>query len=93
MNYLKNLRILGCIEGVSTLVLFFIAMPLKYLAELPMAVTVAGSIHGILFLALVAALFFAIWKVPISIWVAFAGMVAAVLPFGPFVFDRWLKKS
>ena len=33
-------------EGVSFLVLLGIAMPLKYLRRLPMAVTIAGSLHG-----------------------------------------------
>ena len=51
--YLKWLMILGIIEGLSTLALFFVAMPLKYHGGQPMAVTIAGGIHGILFLALV----------------------------------------
>jgi integral membrane protein len=38
-------------EGISFLVLLGIAMPLKYLAHIPVAVTIAGSIHGILFIA------------------------------------------
>ena len=38
-------------EGVSFLVLLFIAMPLKYLADFPMMVTIFGSVHGILFVA------------------------------------------
>ena len=35
-------------EAISTVVLFFVAMPLKYLANIPEAVRVAGSIHGFL---------------------------------------------
>ncbi|MFD1768515.1 DUF3817 domain-containing protein [Sphingobacterium suaedae] len=35
-------------EAISTVVLFFIAMPLKYFAGIPEAVKVAGSIHGFL---------------------------------------------
>jgi len=35
-------------EAISTVVLFFVAMPLKYLADIPEAVRVAGSIHGFL---------------------------------------------
>lgn len=41
----------GRIEGVSTLVLFFIAMPLKYGFDQPMAVTYVGWIHGVLFIS------------------------------------------
>ena len=35
-------------EAISTIVLFFIAMPLKYLADVPEAVRIVGSIHGFL---------------------------------------------
>src|SRR5690606_20476816 len=35
-------------EAVSTVMLFFVAMPLKYFAEIPEAVRIAGSIHGFL---------------------------------------------
>lgn len=35
-------------EAISTVFLFFVAMPLKYFAGVPEAVKVAGSIHGFL---------------------------------------------
>jgi len=89
-SFLKNLRKMGCVEGFSTLVLFGIAMPLKYMADLPLAVRIAGSVHGLLFVCLVVMLMLATTKIPISKSLAFAGMLAAVVPFGPFVFDRWL---
>jgi len=84
---------MGFIEGTSTLILFFIAMPLKYLAHKPVAVEIAGSIHGGLFVLLVLMLAIAIWRIPISFGTALLGMISAVIPFGPFVFDRWLMKS
>ena len=43
-------RRIAIAEGVSFLVLLLIAMPLKYLAGFPLAVKIAGSIHGILLL-------------------------------------------
>ncbi len=77
-------------EGISTLVLFGIAMPLKYFAGMPAAVRGAGMIHGILFIALVLMFLLAIRRVPLSPTLAAAGIVAAVLPGGPFLFDRRL---
>lgn len=68
-------------------------MPLKYLADLPLAVRIAGSVHGLLFVCLVVMLMMATTRVPISKWLALAGMIAAVVPFGPFVFDRWLVRE
>jgi integral membrane protein len=89
--FLRRLRILGTIEGVSTLVLFGIAMPLKYAAGMPMAVTIAGSIHGFLFLALVGMFAAGVRAIPISRRLAVAGALAAVVPFGPFVLDAKLR--
>src|SRR5688572_21556496 len=88
---LRRLRILGKIEGVSTLVLFGIAMPLKYAAGMPMAVTIVGSIHGFLFLALAGMFVAGVKAIPISRGLALAGIVAAVVPFGPFVLDAKLR--
>lgn len=91
--WLSRLRLLGWLEGVSFLVLLGVAMPLKYLAGLPQAVRVVGMLHGILFLLFVGAVAHVAvqrrwsWK-----WVAGA-LVAAVLPFGPFVFDARLRDA
>jgi integral membrane protein len=90
LQFLGRLRLLSIIEGTSTLLLFGIAMPLKYLADMPLAVRIAGSLHGLLFVCLSIAFLMATRCVPITKRLAFAGIVAAVLPFGPFVFDRWL---
>ena|SRR5687767_15038580 len=91
-RFLHRLRVLGTVEGISTLVLFGIAMPLKYFAGVPMAVTVAGSAHGVLFLALVIMFLLGTRRIPISKGLAAAGIVAAVVPFGPFIMDRRLER-
>jgi len=92
-KFLTLIRRLGLIEGTSTLVLFGIAMPLKYLAGIPMAVRVVGSLHGFLFVALALLLLLAVSKVPISRKAAWLGVLAAIVPFGPFVYDRWLMRQ
>jgi integral membrane protein len=89
--FLQRLRLLAYTEGVSTLVLFGVAMPLKYLWDMPLAVRVVGMIHGVLFSALVVQLIRAIKRVPIAPKISFLCMLAAVFPFGPFFADRWLK--
>ncbi len=88
---LKRLRFLGKVEGISYLLLLGVAMPLKYLAELPMAVKVVGWAHGVLFIALCGVLF-QVWRVRRWSWTRAAMVfVAALLPFGPFVIDGRLK--
>lgn len=86
------MRRLGLVEGVSTLILFFIAMPLKYFAGMPAAVTWVGSIHGALFVALGLAVSYCWWKARWPFKRPFQIMVAAVFPFGPFLMDRKIKE-
>lgn len=90
--FLRRLRHLGFAEGVSTLVLFGVAMPLKYVWDMPLAVSIVGALHGFLFIALVACLWIAVKRVPLGWRLALLGAVAAVVPFGPFVFDRRLAR-
>ena len=90
-QYLSRLRTLSFVEGASTLILFGVAMPLKYVWGMPLAVRVVGLTHGILFSLLVFQLWRAIRRVPLDRRLAGLCMVAAVVPFGPFIADRWLK--
>jgi integral membrane protein len=87
----QRLRTVGTIEGTSTLLLFFVAMPLKYLADKPMAVSIVGAIHGGLFLLYCAVLAHAMMVHGRHINWAIKFFVAALLPFGPFVVDKSLK--
>ena len=89
---LRRLRSIGLLEGLSYLVLLGIAMPLKYFAGLPLAVRIVGSLHGALFVALVLMLLMAVRRVPISPALAAAGIVAAIVPGGPFLLDRHLAR-
>ncbi|MEO1235438.1 MAG: DUF3817 domain-containing protein [Planctomycetota bacterium] len=88
----RALRVIGLVEGVSFLLLLGVAMPLKYAAGMPGAVTVVGWAHGLLFIALWAAAGWA-WKKGLSENLAGLTLVASVLPGGPFVLDRWLKRA
>jgi len=92
MTFVRVLRHLAIIEGISTLVLFGIAMPLKYFAGMPLAVRIVGSLHGALFVALVVMLLLAVRKVPISLALAAGGIAAAIVPGGPFLLDRHLAR-
>ncbi|MGB0588653.1 MAG: DUF3817 domain-containing protein [Myxococcota bacterium] len=88
-----RLRLIGMIEGLSYLLLLGIAMPLKYMAGMPEAVSVVGMAHGVLFcvfaLALLNAHMDCEWTLKRSAFL----FIAAVLPFGPFVVDGGLKRE
>ena len=90
---LGRLRVVGIVEGVSFLLLLGVAMPLKYLADMPLAVTVVGSIHGGLFVLYALALLVAWLERGWSVGKTAALFVAAVLPFGPFVAERHLARE
>ncbi len=85
------LRITGLLEGISFLVLLLIAMPLKYLANMPLAVSIVGGLHGFLFVAYVALAIIAsiVFRWPVR-RLALA-IAASVVPTGTFWFDRKLQ--
>lgn len=92
---LGRLRLLGMIEGTSTLVLFFIAMPIKYIDALgghEEPVRIVGSIHGGLFLLYLAAALFAVLRHGLPFKLFCLTALAAVVPFGPFVIDHKIKR-
>ncbi|BBI65905.1 hypothetical protein PKHYL_00960 [Psychrobacter sp. KH172YL61] len=62
------------------LLLLGIAMPLKYMLNMPEMVGYVGPVHGVLFIAYIVVLFITAHKIKMF------------LPFGPFVFDHVLKK-
>lgn len=75
-------------EAVSFLLLVGVAMPLKYLAGRPIAVSVVGAIHGGLFVLFCAALLRTLLVARWPFLRAAVIFVASLLPFGPFVVDR-----
>lgn len=92
VTYLKWLILMGLIEGTSTLVLFFIAMPMKYGWGHDNAVSIVGGLHGILFLILVAMFILGKTIVPLSGRMVVYGIIGAIVPFGPFVVDVMLYR-
>ena len=89
---IKILRIVGFVEGLSLILLLFFAMPMKYLLDQSIYVKYIGMGHGILFIVYLLVLLIVSHRMkwPLSIFVM--GLVASILPFGPFLFDVKLKK-
>jgi integral membrane protein len=80
-------------EGVSFLVLLFIGMPLKYMAGYPMATMIAGSLHGVLFVAFIILAFEVKGDYKMSFaWLA-KSLIASVIPFGTFVMEKQWKRE
>lgn len=93
MSYINKFRLVSLLEGVSFLLLLFVAMPLKYQMGVPQAVTVMGWAHGLLFIAYVSMAMNLSnrqgWSGMFSTMVVLAGMV----PFACFFLEKRLKKE
>ncbi|MBN2781886.1 MAG: DUF3817 domain-containing protein, partial [Campylobacterales bacterium] len=44
---IKKFSLINTFEGYSYILLLFVAMPLKYMAGYPLAVKIAGMLHGV----------------------------------------------
>ena len=86
-----RLRLIGIIEGLSFLLLMFIAMPLKYIWGDPSLVTQVGRIHGLLWVIFCFSLIDAKSAKGWTIKQAMVPFIASMLPFGPFLVDKKLR--
>jgi len=91
MSELKKFRFINKIEGYSYLILLFIAMPLKYLAGIPMATKIVGMTHGILVFAFLYQLIMAAEEAPFSKKEIAILIIASLIPFGSFYNDKLCK--
>jgi integral membrane protein len=90
---LGKFRLIALLEGISFIILLFIAMPLKYLAGMPLAVKYIGWVHGALFVFYVILL--------VQVWIehnwkfikVLGAFIASLLPFGTFYLDKKLKEE
>ncbi|SDG05117.1 DUF3817 domain-containing protein [Epilithonimonas hungarica] len=86
-------RHIALVEAVSYLILLFIAMPLKYIWDIPEGVKYFGWIHGVLFLFYFAILIAAAFKYRWNILRIIYYLTASVVPFLPFLIDKKLKQE
>lgn len=91
LETLNRFRLISFLEGVSFVILLFIAMPLKYFADFPLAVKVVGMGHGILFILFMIFLFESMRKHDWNMNFSGQLFIASLLPFGTFFMDKKLK--
>lgn len=85
---LGRLRIVGFTEGVSYLILLFIAMPLKYVWGQPAAVRSFGSVHGLLFVLYVLFVVICHFTYNWSLRKTAVLFLISLIPFGNFYADK-----
>ncbi|MEA1880612.1 MAG: DUF3817 domain-containing protein [Campylobacterota bacterium] len=93
MSELKKFKFINKIEGISFLILLFIAMPMKYYFGYPMATKIVGMLHGLLVFAFIYQIIEAkkeanfTWKETITY------SILSLIPFGSFYTDKELAKK
>ena len=88
---IDRLRLASILDGISYLVLLGIAMPLKYLADMWMAVRIVGSAHGVFFIALCVCLLLVLVSRKLSFKWCVIVFVCSLIPLAPFFLDRLLR--
>ncbi|MEK4760996.1 DUF3817 domain-containing protein [Viridibacillus sp. FSL E2-0187] len=91
-NPVGQLRLAGYFDGISLLILLLIAMPMKYMLDIPMAVRIAGAAHGFIFVAYVLVILYVTIRVRWNVIWSLLAFVVAFIPFGNFIYDIKLKK-
>jgi len=86
------LRWANLAEAATLVALFCVAMPLKYMAGLPVAVSIVGSLHGLCFMLFIVVLMRALFMRSVGIVYSLALIVGAFVPFGGFINDYWMQK-
>lgn len=89
---LRVLRIASLTEGATLLLLLLVAVPLKRMADLPMAVSIVGPLHGAAFLVYSTLVLQALFTRLISTAEAARLVVAAFIPFGAWMVAGMLRR-
>lgn len=90
---LGRFRLVALLEGLSFVLLLFVAMPLKYMAGLPLFVKYVGWAHGLLFVLFFITLAQVYMEHSWSIKKILLCVIASFIPFGTFVLDYYLLKK
>lgn len=92
-SHIGRLRIIAFLEGCSLLLLLFIAMPIKYLLNIPEATMAIGMIHGVLFVLFIFATVVISVLQKWSLGRAVLVMASSVFPFGTFYIDHKILRK
>jgi len=85
LNYFRKIAFL---EGLSLILLLFIAMPVKYILNQEILVKIIGMAHGVLFVIYVIGAFIIKITYKWSINKLLAVCLASIIPFGTFYLEK-----
>ncbi|MCF2874616.1 MULTISPECIES: DUF3817 domain-containing protein [unclassified Tenacibaculum] len=86
-------KIVSLLEGVSYILLLFIATPIKYLQDNPAYVKMLGMPHGLLFVAYIIMAIMLKYELDWKGKTFGTVCLLSILPFGTFFVGKYLKKE
>lgn len=89
----NSFKLVALLEGISYILLLFVAVPVKYLANDPQYVKLLGMTHGLLFVAYILLAVLLGSKLKWDGKTLLIVLIASVIPFGTFYIDRTYLKN
>ena len=90
---IKLFRLTALLEGISYILLLFIAVPIKYLLDDPTYVKLLGMPHGILFIGYILLSILGKNRYKWTNIDFFVISVSSLIPFGTFYVDKKYLKN
>ena len=89
----KAFRLISFLEGISYLLLLFIAVPIKYIQGNELYVKILGMPHGILFIGYILLAILIQKKMEWNLKAMVVISLASIIPFGTFYVDKKYLRS
>ena len=86
-------RIIALLEGISYILLLYIATPIKYFLDEPKYVKLLGMPHGLLFIAYIVLAVIVGANLKWNSKIMRTVLLASIIPFGTFYVDKKFLKS
>ncbi len=93
LSLLNIFRITALLEGLSYILLLFIATPIKYALDDPQYVKMLGMPHGLLFMPYIVLAILMANELKWSKRTLAIVLIASIIPFGTFYIDKKYLKA
>jgi integral membrane protein len=90
---LNVFRVVALLEGLSYLLLLFVAVPIKYFSHDPQYVKLLGMPHGILFIGYIILAILLKTELKWNTSTFTKILLASIIPFGTFYIDKHYLKQ
>ncbi len=92
-DHRKLIYWLAFMDGIALLVLAGVAVPVKYMLDMPIGVKILGPLHGTLFLSLMIVSISGVARGLLKPNLATLLFIGALIPMGAFYADYRLKQA